>query len=52
MDPVNIEALAEVLVETGNLIYEKKETKEIDLNPVICYEDKVLVLDASIGVEE
>ncbi|HCJ57862.1 MAG TPA: acetyl-CoA synthetase [Clostridiaceae bacterium] len=52
MKPVNMEALAEVLVQTGNLMHENNKIKEIDLNPVICYEGKVKVLDASIGLEE
>lgn len=52
MEPVNLEALAELLVQTGNLIYENKNIKEIDLNPVICYEGNVQVLDASIGLKE
>ena len=52
MEPVNIEALADVLVQTGNLINENRKIKEIDLNPVICFENKVQVLDASIGFKE
>lgn len=52
MEPVNIDALADVLVQTGNLINENRKIKEIDLNPVICFKKKVQVLDASIGYEE
>lgn len=52
LEAVNIDALAEVLVKVGNLIYENKNIIEIDLNPVICYKDKVQVLDASIGFED
>jgi hypothetical protein len=52
MEPVNIDALADVLVQTGNLINENRKIKEIDLNPVICFENKVQVLDASIGFKE
>ncbi|HEY8891002.1 MAG TPA: acetate--CoA ligase family protein [Clostridium sp.] len=49
---VNLDALADLIVNTGNYLSENKNVKEIDLNPVICFDNKVQVLDASIGVEE
>lgn len=52
IDPVNIEILGEVLVNTSNLIYENQEIAEIDLNPLICYEGKVQILDAVIGLKD
>lgn len=50
--PVNLDALADLIVKTGKYIADNKNVKEIDLNPVICFDNKVQALDASIGVEE
>lgn len=50
--PVNMDALAELLVKVSEYLAENQDVAEIDINPVICYDDKVLILDASIGVHE
>jgi len=50
-EPVNLDALADLIVKTAQYIYENENVKEIDLNPVICYGNKVQALDAAIGVE-
>jgi acyl-CoA synthetase (NDP forming) len=52
LEPVNIDAISDVIVQIGNLMFDNQNIKEIDLNPVICYGNKVQVLDASIGLEE
>lgn len=49
--PVNLDALADLLVKTSNFLADNDAVKEVDLNPVICYDDKVEALDAVIGVE-
>ncbi len=51
-EPVNLEALADLLVKTGQFIAEHDEVKEIDLNPVLCFGGQVEALDAVIGVDE
>ncbi|WP_434511413.1 acetate--CoA ligase family protein [Desulfitobacterium sp. AusDCA] len=50
-EPVNLDALAELLVKTGDYLTENENVKEIDLNPVICFDNQVRVLDASIGIK-
>lgn len=50
-EPVNLDALADLIVNTAKYIYENEDVKEIDLNPVICYGNKVQALDAAIGVD-
>lgn len=45
---LDIESLCDLLVKVSNLVYEKDEIKELDLNPVRLFSDKVIVLDARI----
>ncbi|WP_353095973.1 acetate--CoA ligase family protein [Tissierella praeacuta] len=52
MEPVNIDTLADVLVQIGKLIFENENIMEIDLNPLICYDGKIQALDAVIGFQE
>lgn len=47
----NLDALAAVLVRVSEYLSAHEEVKELDLNPVVCYDDKVQLLDASIGIE-
>lgn len=49
--PANIEALADIIVKLGDYMADNSDIKEIDLNPVICFDNEVLILDASIGVK-
>lgn len=49
--PVDINALAEVIVNIGNYLNENEDVREIDLNPLVCYPDGIQALDASVGVE-
>lgn len=51
MKPVNKEMLADLIVKLGNYIVDNPEVMEVDLNPVICFDNKVEALDASIGFE-
>lgn len=49
---VNLTALADVVVQLSNYIVEHENVREIDLNPVLCYDNEVVVIDASIGEEK
>ncbi|HWR09468.1 acetate--CoA ligase family protein [Sporomusa sp.] len=46
--PCNIEALCEVIVNTGRLLAAFPEIKELDFNPVFCYPDSCTVVDARL----
>ncbi len=46
--PVNKEALAKTIIAVAKLLEENPEIDSIDLNPVIAYPDKALVVDARI----
>lgn len=43
--PVNIKAIAEIIVNVSNLASKEDKIQEIDLNPVIVNEKKALVVD-------
>lgn len=46
--PCNIDALCEVIVNTGRLLASAPEIKELDFNPIICYPDGCVAVDARI----
>ncbi len=48
--PINIDAICELIVTISNFVFEKK-IAELDLNPVFCFNDEVLVGDARILLE-
>ncbi|MEM2025732.1 MAG: acetate--CoA ligase family protein, partial [Desulfurococcaceae archaeon] len=48
MDPVNLEAVVDVLVKTSRLIVENEEVEQVDLNPVIASRGQVRVADARV----
>ena len=50
MPPVNKHALADILVKVSHLIIENPWIDSMDLNPVIAYPDKAVVVDARIIV--
>ncbi|MEL9908563.1 MAG: acetate--CoA ligase family protein [Desulfurococcus sp.] len=50
MPPVNKHALADILVKVSSLIIENPWIDSMDLNPVIAYPDKAVVVDARIIV--
>jgi acyl-CoA synthetase (NDP forming) len=50
-EPVDIDALAQVLVNVSNLLMEHPEIKELDLNPVMAYTKGVSTVDARIILE-
>lgn len=47
-EPSDIEALAELVVNVGNLLMDTPEISELDFNPVLAYHDHCLVVDARI----
>jgi acetyltransferase len=50
--PKNIEKLIEVLIRLSYLAADYPEIQELDINPVIVGPEKVIVLDASIVIDE
>lgn len=51
--PLDIEALAQLLVQLGQLAVERKDSlKELDMNPVFVYEKGVYAADALIVLDE
>jgi len=51
IDPVDIDTLAQVLVNVSNLLMDHPEIKELDLNPVMAYAKGVNTVDARIILE-
>jgi hypothetical protein len=49
--PVNVTAIANVVMRVGALMRASSEIREIDINPLIAYPDRVLALDALIVVD-
>jgi len=50
--PADIEALVKILINVSRLTIDHPEIKEIDLNPVIVYENGAKVVDARIILDE
>jgi len=48
MPPADIEAIAQILVSTSHLMMENPEISELDLNPIIVYENGAKTVDARI----
>jgi len=46
--PVNMNAIAEIIVKTSKLLEENPEIESIDLNPVMAYTDSAMAVDARI----
>jgi len=51
-EPADIPRLEEMLLKLSGFVDRTPEIKEIDLNPVIAYQDGAVVVDARIGLEE
>jgi len=50
-EPVNIPALVEMILKISNFINENPPIRELELNPVFAYKDRVLAVDARITLE-
>lgn len=49
--PMNLDAIAAVLVSLGRLLEEQPQVEEVDLNPTMPYEDSCVAVDARIIVK-
>ena len=49
--PVDVKALAKLIVAVAKLMNDCPEVAELDLNPVLVYPDKVLPVDARISIK-
>jgi len=49
--PVDIGAIAEILLNTSKLVTDYQEIKELDLNPILVYEKGAKTVDARIILE-
>jgi acetyltransferase len=47
---VDEEGLIEILQRLSQLVTELPMIQEMDLNPIIAYEDRVLVVDARVSI--
>ncbi|MDD5191396.1 MAG: GNAT family N-acetyltransferase, partial [Dehalococcoidales bacterium] len=50
--PANLKLLDETLVRVSNMVVDFPEIKELDINPLVVYGDKVIALDARIILDE
>lgn len=44
----DIDAIADIIMKVSQIAIENSEIKELDLNPIIAYEDRVVVVDARV----
>ncbi|MEN8210082.1 MAG: acetate--CoA ligase family protein [Thermodesulfobacteriota bacterium] len=49
--PRDLEALADLLISVSNILNENPDIKELDLNPVRIYENRLMALDARVICE-
>lgn len=50
--PVDKQSLAKIIISVANLLEENPEIESVDLNPVIAYPDKALVVDARVIIKK
>lgn len=50
-EPANLPALAELILKISRLVEENPEIKELELNPIFAYRDRVLAVDARMILE-
>ncbi|MBI5892075.1 MAG: acetate--CoA ligase family protein [Deltaproteobacteria bacterium] len=46
--PVNLDKIADCLIKVGSIMKEISDIKEIEINPLIAYPDKVVAVDARV----
>ncbi len=51
-DPINVDAVADILVSLGRLMGEQPQIEEVDFNPVIPYQDGCVAVDARIIISK
>lgn len=47
-EPCDIDAIADVIIKIGNIMSEMDDIKEMEINPLITYPDKVIAVDARV----
>jgi len=47
-EPCDIDAIADVIIKVGDIISEMDDIKEMEINPLITYPDKVIAVDARV----
>jgi acyl-CoA synthetase (NDP forming) len=47
---VSIDSVCKTIVDAGRIIVENEHIRELDFNPVLCYEEECIVVDARIVV--
>ena len=47
-EPCDIDAIADVIIKIGNIMSEMDDIKEMEMNPLITYPDKVIAVDARV----
>lgn len=50
--PVHIPALVDLILRVGQLAVENPEILELDLNPVLCYPERVVAVDVRLTIAE
>ena len=51
-EPASVPALVEMILKISNFIIENPQVKELDLNPIFAYRNKVVAVDARIVLEK
>lgn len=51
-EPADIPALEDLLVKVSQFVEQSPQIKELDLNPIFAYKDKVVAVDARVILEE
>jgi acyl-CoA synthetase (NDP forming) len=51
-EPANVPALVEMTLKISKFIEENPQVKELDLNPIFAYRNKVVAVDARIVLEK
>jgi len=52
LPPVDMKIVEEIMIKFSHLLSDNPEIKEIDINPVIAYQDKLIAVDARIVVDK
>lgn len=50
--PVNRKKLVDTIVKLSNLPFQEKNVVEVDLNPIIPYQDEIYIVDALVVIED
>lgn len=50
--PVNVSALLDLVLRVGQVAQENPEILELDLNPILCYAERVVAVDVRLTVAE